>query len=205
MERRGIYRVLENRTVYRLSQWILAPGAAWALRRRVEGQLRRAQAEGLRVLELGCGTGTFSARGNVFYVGSDINDRYFPPPDARRSRRFAAMDATRLALRDAQFDVVYSCALYHHLDDANVRTSLAQSLRVLKPGGRLIWIDNIWPTCRLNLLAWTLRRLDRGRFVRSAAEIARIIDAMPVQVVSTATFYYSLTGLQAIVIEAMKR
>jgi ubiquinone/menaquinone biosynthesis C-methylase UbiE len=55
---------------------------------------------------------------------------------------FAAIDALDLPLLDESIDVIYGCALVHHIDD--VDRFLAETMRVLRPGGRTVFLDNAY-------------------------------------------------------------
>ncbi len=106
---------------------------------------------GTRVLDLGCGTGTFAimlARANpeIEVVGID------PDPDiVRMAGRKAARSAAGLVLKIAgaealpfdqgAFDVVVSTLVFHHLPPAVKRAALREALRVLRPGGRVLILD----------------------------------------------------------------
>ncbi|HTM02096.1 MAG TPA: class I SAM-dependent methyltransferase [Vicinamibacterales bacterium] len=127
-------------------------GADRARRRLIEqAELQR----GHRVLEIGCGTGTLlvdAARvAPLALTGLD------PDPNAlERARRKAG--AARLPLhldrgfadalpyRDASFDRVFSCFMFHHLEAVGEkRRTLQEVRRVLKPGGRFQFLDFVHP------------------------------------------------------------
>jgi len=56
--------------------------------------------------------------------------------------RFAAVDAEKLPFVDESFDVVYGHAMVHHLP--NVNEFLRGAYRVLKPGGRAVFMDDAY-------------------------------------------------------------
>jgi SAM-dependent methyltransferase len=67
---------------------------------------------------------------------------------------FAAIDAQQLPFDDASVDVVYGYAFVHHLPD--VDRFLAEAMRVLRPGGRAVFMDNamspLWQKAKLGIL-----------------------------------------------------
>lgn len=67
---------------------------------------------------------------------------------------FVALDAQHLPLVDASVDLVYGYAFVHHL--ADVDQFLAETHRVLRPGGRCVFMDNryspAWQALKLGAL-----------------------------------------------------
>lgn len=98
------------------------------------------------VVELGCGTGTFSqyvleVLPGLRLIGCDISPKAVELA-ARRCTlqpqvQFEVADATSLRYPDGTFDAVIGCSILHHLP---VEQTLAECLRVLKPGG-IIWFS----------------------------------------------------------------
>ncbi len=80
------------------------------------------------------------------------------------------MDATRLAFRGRSFDAAFSVGLCHHLSREQTERGMAEWMRVLRPGGRLVVIDAILPLRRWNAPGWALRKMDRGAHVLSWRE-----------------------------------
>jgi SAM-dependent methyltransferase len=145
-------------------------------RERLDDDLERhlGDVRGLRVLDLGCGHGGESLelvkRGAVA-VGIDISPSYVERARARaRSRdlpgerlQFCIMDAHALAFADGSFDLVAGRGILHHLD---LSQSLGEIRRVLKPGGRALFVEP--------LAANPLLRLFRALTPR-----ARTVDERP--------------------------
>jgi ubiquinone/menaquinone biosynthesis C-methylase UbiE len=99
-------------------------------------------------LDVGCGTGVLAARlAAAGYAMTGI-DPSAGMLDILRAR-FPQLEAvqgsgTELGFADGSFDVVLTVAALHHIaDPGDVRRTLAEMVRVARPGGRiLIWDHN---------------------------------------------------------------
>ena len=101
-----------------------------------------------RGLDVGCGTGVLAARlarAGWTMTGADPSGGMLDVLRAR-SPEVTAVQAsgTDLPFPDDTFDVVLSVATLHHIADAgDVRRTLAEMVRVTRPGGRvLVWDHN---------------------------------------------------------------
>jgi len=119
--------------------------------------------DGATVLDYGCGDGSFSrflaVRGaNV--VGIDISPKLIEQARASASRmgmngsspQFMVGDAHRTPFGDGTFDYVVGNGALHHLD---LEKAYAEIARVLKPGGRALFMEPMYH----HPLLWILRRL----------------------------------------------
>jgi SAM-dependent methyltransferase len=106
---------------------------------------RAALAEGERVLDVACGTGTLalsaarSAR-NVRVTGVDGDPAILERARAKAGNEVTFDEglSTELPYEDGRFDVVLSTLFFHHLsDDAKLR-SAEEVRRVLRPAGRVV-------------------------------------------------------------------
>ena len=94
--------------------------------------------EGRDVLELGCGTGLILDRVQGAcrtLVGLDIS-RGMLERAASRGHRVLQASVERLPFRSESFDVVFSFKVLAHVPD--IRTTLSEAHRVLRPGGYLV-------------------------------------------------------------------
>jgi ubiquinone/menaquinone biosynthesis C-methylase UbiE len=107
-------------------------------------------ADGLRVLEIGCGTGNLTIRTKHAHptadlVGTDPDPRALARAQ-RKARgltgiRFEPAYAQQLPYPDCDFDRVLSSMMLHHLGDDVKAGAAAEVFRVLRPGGRLHLVD----------------------------------------------------------------
>jgi ubiquinone/menaquinone biosynthesis C-methylase UbiE len=127
--------------------------------------LRRLPRHG-RVLDLGCGPGSmlhyFGRYGQVTGV-----DSYRPALEMAASHFSGHLlqgDAGLLPFRDGVFSLVAACEVLYHRNVADVRTVLAEMVRVLEPGGCLLVVDSAYPACSSahDQAAHGVRRFTKG-------------------------------------------
>ena len=130
--------------------------------------LRAAVKRGDRVLDVCCGSGwqTEQLRQNgITVVGVDIADELLARTFRRDGGwlRLAVGDANTLPFRDGTFDVVTCAGGFSYF---NADSFLGEARRVLRPGGKLIFVDSFDenPVYRLNRW-WHSLRGQRSRSV----------------------------------------
>lgn len=113
---------------------------------------------GLRVIEIGCGTGNLTVLAARRHPGGTVRGL---DPDPRALARAAAKArraglaigfdrgyADELPYPSGSVDRVLSALMFHHLDPAEVPAAVAEVARVLAPGGSLHVVDLTGPAER---------------------------------------------------------
>ena len=157
-------RLLERTAVYRLWQAPFAEAKFEPVRRHNDIGAAR------RVLDVGCGPGTNTARFNhAEYLGIDINPAYIEDARRRHGREFLVADATTYTVSaDQRYDWILLNSFLHHVETADVRRILSHLATLLTPDGHIHILDLVLPAGPS--AARLLARWDRGRFARPLEE-----------------------------------
>lgn len=132
---------------------------------------------GRRVLELACGTGWWTPHGAAQaadWLATDLSDETLAQARAKAMPacvRFQRLDAYALDdLGGARFDAAFAGCWWSHVPLARLPGLLAALHARLRPGARVVWLDNRWvegessPIVRRDAdgNGWQRRRLDDG-------------------------------------------
>lgn len=103
-----------------------------------------APADGMDVIDIGCGTGTILRRLADRYdfngFGIDVEEKMLEQAKAKcpgMDIRLCSCDST--PFEDGRFDVIIACMAYHHFPDKD--GFAREAARILKSGGRLYLAD----------------------------------------------------------------
>jgi SAM-dependent methyltransferase len=150
------YLTEESARLYDTQVEVLFSGSANAMRRQclvpLSQFMKGRDQRNLRLLDVACGTGRFlrfvkQAWPRLPAAGLDLSDAYLA--EARdhlkpyRDVGLHAGNAEAMPFADASFDVVTSIYLFHEIPPEVRRTVAAEFARILKPGGRLIFMDSL--------------------------------------------------------------
>jgi ubiquinone/menaquinone biosynthesis C-methylase UbiE len=110
---------------------------------------------GERLLDIGCGPGLLARELGVrvgpggSVAGLDLSEDMLalgaelgPPPGNAAPISYVTGDATALPYPDRSFDAVVSTQVYEYVPD--MPRALAEAIRVLRPGGRIVILDTDW-------------------------------------------------------------
>lgn len=107
-------------------------------KRRLEMIQKYVPLEGKKILDVGCGVGTYLKAFRQF-----TSDVYGVEVDSKRAEEahkitpnVSVAPAEKLPFDDATFDVVFSNEVLEHVDDD--RKAVEEAVRVLKPGGHFV-------------------------------------------------------------------
>jgi ArsR family transcriptional regulator len=151
----------------------LVPGRSWAAWARALGHLLPP----LDVADIGCGEGYLTleaARWARHVIAIDRSGDVLERAKALAARRrvtnvsWKKGDMLRLPLRDASVDVALLSQTLHHA--ADVDRALAEAVRVLRPGGRLLVLD-----LREHDQEWVRTRFGDQRLGFSSADLERFL------------------------------
>ncbi|MBA4791871.1 MAG: class I SAM-dependent methyltransferase [Rhizobiales bacterium] len=177
----NIYRLVTIPAIY--SAVASALGGHSARIKFVEEDLK--VAPGMRILDVGCGPAAmFPYLPPTDYTGVDLN----PPHIAAAQKqygdkgRFIAIDASSDLPGEADsYDLVFALAILHHLDDEPSKRLIANMLRLVKPGGRVVTFDSVWLP-RQNPVAYLLNKLDSGLNIRTAEGYVGLAEGLDAQI-----------------------
>jgi ubiquinone/menaquinone biosynthesis C-methylase UbiE len=168
-------------------------------------------ADGLRVLEIGCGTGNVTTRVKRAAPGADVIATDPDPLALARAQRktqgltgirFERAYAQHIPFGDGQFDRALSSMMLHHLDEDVKAGAAAELYRVLRPGGQLHIVDIGGHTAHHHGLAarWTKKNphvtgnLDDAipRLLRSAGFECTEVGTRRNRLIGQLTFYRAI-------------
>ena len=145
------------------------------------------------VLDVGAGAGllTIAAAPHVRHVYAlDASESMYQHLQGKlrrigmRNAEALLGDATQLPLADGSVDAVVSNYCFHHLDDDEKAQALAETMRVLRPGGRFVFADMMFRVGvaqhrdRAVLLRFTRQMLARGPagMLRLLRNVGRVLS-----------------------------
>lgn len=166
-----VERLLANARLYDFVQTATGTRISEAKMRALVGPVDRAT----RVLDAGGGTGIIA---RVFNCGHNYCCLDIDLARVRVARRRGSSgiqgDVTAMPVADASIDIVVLRAISHHLDDAGFARLVAESWRVVKPTGRLLFLDPVLaPSWLPGRLMWSI---DQGSHPRTEERMRTVLE-----------------------------
>jgi SAM-dependent methyltransferase len=176
----GLYKLVTIPTVHRALMFAL--GADRALARYVD--ILDAK-PGMKMLDVGCGPANILPYLTAIdYIGIDLNEKHIAFAQAHygdKARFIVGDAASDLKQEHGSFDLVNVSALLHHLSDDQAMILFRSLKPLLKPGGRIVTIDNVWlPQQRTAVKL--LNRMDSGLNIRTPEHYLRLLDTLSLDV-----------------------
>lgn len=163
---RPVGAVLHSPILYDWIVWLALRGSEQRMRRHLL-ELSRLRS-GEAVLDVGCGTGTLAilARETVGRSGTvcgvDPSLEMLARARIKAARagvevRFESAAAQELPFQDSSFDVAFSTMMLHHLGRSARRELATELRRVVRPGGRVLFVDFAKPAVKPSRMAGHFR------------------------------------------------
>jgi ubiquinone/menaquinone biosynthesis C-methylase UbiE len=154
----GGYLSSESAELYDYQVELVFSGSAQAMRRHAIKAITQARdikaypaKDRLKILDVGCGTGVFTAELKRHFPMSDVTGLDLSPwylkeaekkfPDSGIEWKFGK--AEELPFETGSQDIVTCVFLFHELPEAVRAKAMSELLRVLKPGGTLVQLDSL--------------------------------------------------------------
>jgi ubiquinone/menaquinone biosynthesis C-methylase UbiE len=191
----AIYDLLEQPWIYKVIQSVCAPGAQKSLTRRIDELIKQLPVAD-SVLDIGCGPSSWLWRSKLHPVGLDLSFSYTSAFSKRGDPVVTASSAS-LPFVDSCFGGVWCIGLLHHLKDSDAGDTVREMMRVCRVGGYVAILDAVMPNHAWGRpVAYALRRLDRGEFVRSQQHLLSLLPNIGSWRIER--FTYALTGLEIV-------
>jgi SAM-dependent methyltransferase len=195
MTRKNIYHFLDSPRVYKICTSLLGPGGEKDLSEKIRSKLS-VLPNASRILDVGCGPSSWLWECNLHPIGLDLSRSYIRA-FAKHTEIAINASAEHLPFYDESFDGVWSVGLFHHLPDQIAKRAISECIRVTASGGYCVIFDNVCPEpIWTRPLAWLIRKMDRGCFIRKQASFESLLGKR--EQWSCERFSYSLYGLEGL-------
>jgi len=126
---------------------------------------------GKRVLDFGCGTGSYSFLFDPDkYLGVDVDGKRIAYAQKHYPKyKFQKIDANTLKIEKDKFDYIFIVSVLHHLNNKTNKKYIKQFFEILDKHGMIVGME---PCLFLNtpLNNWFMKFIDRGKFIKTEQE-----------------------------------
>lgn len=135
---------------------------------------------GMRVLDIGCGTGEIIEYlpDGIDYVGIDLSASYISKASQKYGSRGRWLCCSIDEVIDdmfSGFDLVMANGVLHHLSDESARHLCRVALRAVAEGGRFCTVDPAFHQDQSTIARYLISN-DRGEYVREWSEYVALVD-----------------------------
>lgn len=191
-----IYKVLDNPSIFRLSQALLAPGGVKVILNYLKELLSKLPAQEL-LIDVGCGPLSWLQRMGLKPIGIDFSFIYLTEFIKKGTGAIQA-SAEFLPIASDSIGGVWSFLLFHHLPDDVAKKAINELVRIRKSSGYTVIVDGILPDSFIRSpIAYLIRRMDRGDYMRNLRQFELLLPQR--EKWSVQKFKYSLMGFEMIV------
>ncbi|HLD15499.1 MAG TPA: class I SAM-dependent methyltransferase [Candidatus Nanoarchaeia archaeon] len=129
-----------------------------------------------KVLDVGCGKGKYSTLFNGGYIGIDKDTKKIKLAKSKyNASKFEVMDATKLRFKNNSFNLVFSIAVFHHLNDNEIIKAFKEIYRVTAKGGNILLVDLVLPKS-IKFLAYPVFWFDKGAYIREFNRLSEMLS-----------------------------
>jgi ubiquinone/menaquinone biosynthesis C-methylase UbiE len=130
-----------------------------------------------KTLDIGCGTGEHSILfDSKQYNGIDISKKYVYNAKKRHKSNFFVMDAQNIRFPDNSFDNILILGILHHVNDEIADNILKEAKRLSKSNTKILIMEDIPVTSKINIIGKLMHYLDTGRYIRKIGAYEKIIS-----------------------------
>lgn len=201
MQNKLVEKLLDQPGFYSFVQNLLAYGANDLVLDHIQS-LRAKLPKTEHILDIGCGPKSWLWQVGAHPIGLDLTYSYCKAFHEKKEPSVMG-SAGGLPFQSESFEEVWSIGMFHHLPEGLAQQALDEMLRVCRSNGSIVIFDAVLPVRAWQRpLAYTLRRADRGRFVRSQAAFEVLLPQRSHWSVERVA--YSYTGLEIVICRFLK-
>lgn len=195
------FKISDSPRIYALSQVMLAPCARERILKKID-QIIRLYPPGNKILDVGCGPNSYLFEKGLDPIGLDITRSYVEKyKKSGHCAIFGSSDS--LPFKNLSFDSVWSFGLLHHLTNSQFKKTVLEVIRVTKSNGYAAIFDAVMPKSFFrHPLAYLIRKMDRGAFMRNEEEILKLLPN--VKKWKKERYVYAETGLELLILTYKK-
>lgn len=157
-----IHQLCENPTVSNFIRNTIEGGTA-AVKNNLQKEIGNTTNK--KIIDIACGTGSYSVIAKGEYVGVDLNRKhikYARKKYGSKRKKFVVGDASSTNYPKNCFDYAFMLSFLHHVSEKDIKKILSEVKRITKK--KIIIVDLV--PLRYNVLGKFFYKMDQGKFIR---------------------------------------